>query len=771
MAARSALRSFAFLRRLVLVGVGVIVVLLVLRTPTAPYFSPGRTQLPPTPPTAADGDKYPRRRLPVEFQNFLSWDPPDEGHFPPYDGYKERDFDPNRWEGFAQNSGLYLNGTLKRLSKEEAELQSYSPYPDYTSDEYRQEYRGSYHECDGPSGKPITQDEMGLTKAYQGVPDGFPYPDIGSWEALGLDESVCFDRLGRLGPYGLQDPKDKSSKPIDFSKVKWGQLQDACLRKNADRFDDSTVPDRRPGISKAHRERRDVQDLPAKSDTASSLKQEETRAHQHKATTKTHKPRSAVLIRTWDTYEYQENDIMAIRALVSELSLQSGGEYHVFLFVNIKENDIPVFKDEQIYQETLDQYVPAELHDIAILWTEQVCQEWYPKIGEWNVYWEQFMPLQWFSRTHPEFDYVWNWEMDARLIGQHYHFLESASAFAKKQPRKFLWERNARFYIPKLHGDWEKYFQESNFLIETAKHHTPTVWGPQPWSPEQSVRGPTPPTDEIDDSFSWGVGEEADLITMLPMWDPRETWWSYRDHVFNYPGSDKATQERPFPHIPRRVFINTLVRLSKDLLDAMHYENQAGLSMASELWPGSVALQHGYKGVYAPHPIWQSHVWDPQYMELVFNADGWGAGSLPGTDIDDGRGVGYNKDLDIRQQPQEGTGPNKEGRVGRWSQERDSPYNPDREHNFGGWTWYFWSDLPRVIYWRWMGWSSGLTLGTESLRDELGWVGDGSVSNCEDHFWIVDPVRLTAEQWERSHGRLCLPHMLLHPVKNVRPYE
>ena len=28
---------------------------------------------------------------------------------------------------------------------------------------------------------------------------------------------------------------------------------------------------------------------------------------------------------------------------------------------------------------------------------------------------------------------------------------------------------------------------------------------------------------------------------------------------------------------------------------------------------------------------------------------------------------------------------------------------------------------------------------------------------------------LITEQWERDHGRLCLPYMLLHPVKNVKP--
>ena len=534
-----------------------------------------------------------------------------------------------------------------------------------------------------------------------------------------------------MGPYGLGDAKNAKSTSADFTNVQWGKLQDDCLRKNADRYEDATETDRRPGIKWPDY----IPDRRMKAEmkrTQEDEKQEEPRGQHSHRSNKQYKSRSAVLIRTWDIYEYQENDIMAIRSLVSELSLQSGGEYQVFLFVNIKENNIPIFKDEQIYQETIEQYVPPELRDIAILWTEQVCQEWYPKVGEWDVYWEQFMPLQWFSRLHPEFEYVWNWEMDARLIGQHYHFTESVASFAKNQPRKYLWERNSRYYIPAFHGNWETFFHDSNHLIGNAKKEIHTVWGPQPWSNEQTTLGPVPPTDEEHDSFQWGVGEEADFISLLPMWDPRETWWSYRDKCFNYPLSDESTEERQFPHVPRRVFINTLVRFSKDLLYAMHFENLAGLSMASELWPASVALQHGFKAVYAPHPIWQSHVWDPEYMDLVFNADGWGAGSQPGGNVDDGRGVAYSAEQDIAGLSQTGTGPNGEGRLGRWGQERDCPYNPDREHNFAGWSWYFWSDLPRVLYWRWMGWKAGfniVTIGGSVLIDEMGVAGGGSVSS------------------------------------------
>ena len=105
---------------------------------------------------------------------------------------------------------------------------------------------------------------------------------------------------------------------------------------------------------------------------------------------------------------------------------------------------------------------------------------------------------------------------------------------------------------------------------------------------------------------------------------------------------------------------------------------------------------------------------------MVLNPDGWGAGSYQnGHTVDDGRGAGYDPDLERGGMPQKGTGPNKEGKSGRWGQEADSPYNPDREHNFAGFSWYFWSDLPRVIYWRWLGWQAGYRIVTVNEKPRM----------------------------------------------------
>jgi hypothetical protein len=91
--------------------------------------------------------------------------------------------------------------------------------------------------------------------------------------------------------------------------------------------------------------------------------------------------RSAVLIRTWDSYKYEENDLQAVRSLVSELSLQSRGQYEVFLFVHVKDNSLPIWTDQQVYDDMLRQSVPEEFQDMAVLWSEAQCAHMYPQTG------------------------------------------------------------------------------------------------------------------------------------------------------------------------------------------------------------------------------------------------------------------------------------------------------------------------------------------------------------------------------------------------------
>jgi len=238
------------------------------------------------------------------------------------------------------------------------------------------------------------------------------------------------------------------------------------------------------------------------------------------------------------------------------------------------------------------------------------------------------------------------------------------------------------------------------------------IWGPKPYSVSQLPLGPQPPVPQEHDDFEWGIGEEADLITLLPIFDPMNTKWEMRHKIWNFvPGirpqfgtSDSAGNNFNHPiyaKLPRKAYINTTIRLSRRILQAMHLENLAGRSMQAEMWPSTVALHHGFKAVYAPLPIYSDREWPARYADAVFNADG--------------------------------------GIRGRWSQEHDSVYNRDREANFRNFSWYFDALFPKVLYRRWMGWKTK-----------------------DSSSYAVDVAK---GEWETVNGNMCLPPMLLHPIK------
>ena len=669
----------------------------------------------------------PFEQIQAQIQELIRpWRPetPQPEHWPPYDQYINSDYNPNRWEGFDFDNDFYVQNGIDRLKEEKnVELEPYLPYPQYDSAEYKKSWVGEHVSCIGPRGKRLNESAEDIVQAFSALPHGFPDVAIGDANITGVDISKCFDRYHRYGPYGLgqdeaseiKDWQEPFSKP-DWSNVGWGNLQDQCVLENKERWSSKA----RMAVDTSP-----VKDMPKK---AIEQVQEDTNA----ANKPQHHHRTALLIRTWEGYTYTENDLLAIRALITELSLLSGGEYQVFLFVNIKDNHANLF-DERIRKDLLQQTVPRELQDISILWNEGIMESWYPNVTDWQVYWHQFMPLQWFMETHPEFDYVWNWETDARFTGNHYQFLEAMAQFSRNTPRKYMWERNQRFYFPDAHGTYSQWLNDTDWTIEKAMREDglDPVWGPQPYDTSlQTPIGPKPPHSMHEDDFEWGVGEEADLITLQPIWDPAHTEWSYRSKIWNFiPGvhpvfngdADPEYDERhheDFKKFNRRVYINTLSRFSRRQLHAMHLENLEGRSTQAEMWPATVALHHGLKAVYAPHPIWTDRKWPGWYMDAIFNADG--------------------------------------NETAQWGQRLDSVYNHDREYNFQGWSWYYASKFPKTLYRRWLGWSD---------KDDVGPLNHVTGKQLEETGgqWTLDgrsePVG--------GNGRMCLPGMLLHPVKKV----
>lgn len=617
----------------------------------------------------------------------------------------------------------------------------FNPYPNYESEAYLNEF---------PPVQPCYLDAEETTKipplrAYRGVPRGMPDNVMGSYEVLGLRNDVCFERFGRLGPYGLgysrklggtgagmegdREGVDKvweDDQEVDFREVKWAEVQDRCIEKNHLRFKakpkgknhfyqtmamggpDAELPDATSG---------ELHELAKEGKYTNSTGNKPPKSPPHRSLIS----RTVVLIRTWWDYNYDDEDLMFLRALISELSVQSGGEYTIHFLVHVKDDNKQIWSDDATYQEVLDNALPAEFKGMGTLWSERQMgliyggleESFYRNLPVHGAYRSTFMPVQYFAHQHPEFDYFWHWEMDIRYTGHFYHLFDRISNWAKAQPRKGLWERNSRFYVPAEHGSWEDFTHmvrvqtehgTNNKANTWSKHlpENPNVPSTEPAKPEKPIWGPEPPLDDEidlsespevpgpykDDNYVWGVDEEADLITFNPLFDPDGTNWILAEDVTGYNTS------RSLP--PRRTAIITASRLSRRLLETMHRETALHRhTMFSEMWPGSCALHHGLKAVYAPHPVFIDRRWPTGYLAAIFNG----------------------------------------GRNGAAGGARLSVFSDERQHNFRGTTWYYDAGFAPNLWRRWLGYKVD---------------NDGG-----------------EEEEMAGEGRMCLPAMLLHPVKQT----
>ncbi|XP_044724755.1 Major facilitator superfamily transporter [Hirsutella rhossiliensis] len=535
---------------------------------------------------------------------------------------------------------------------------------------------------------------------YEGRPTGFPQNVVGSHEVLKLPKDICFERFGRYGPYGFgysiragglgtgEHGESEGSAAVwgqsprvDFRNVDWADVQRRCFRANADRFNNTEAGD--SALNKTDTTRRTNSSESAGAD-AMTKKQ----------------VRTAVVVRCWDDYLFREDDIANIRAMITELTLASGGRYDVHLLVQVK-NDAhhPIWADHEAYEKRIRDSIPQELQGLVTLWTETQMLSLYQGIYDlWS--------------RGPELP-VHGWEMDIRYTGHYYDLVTKLEEWAKAQPRKGLWERNSRFYFPAAHGSWEDFSQMSRVQSEMGAAGSDNVWNKAPgvggkapeaaskkgrtvWGPQRPLdtddwfepeSDDMPPTSYEADRYQWGVGEEADYISLNPLFDPEGTTWMLRDDITGF--------NRSRGLLPRRAAIITTSRMSRRLLMTMHrmtaYKKQFAFP---EMWPATVALHHGLKAVFAPHPVYVDRKWPVDFMAQTFNG----------------------------------------GRDGSSGGSRTSIFG-EREHNMHGLSWFYNSGFAPNLYRRWLG---------------LKVNNDGG------------------DEFETTHdGRMCLPPMLLHPVKDV----
>ena len=617
----------------------------------------------------------------------------------------------------------------------------FNPYPEYESESYLAKYEEKY-ECFLDAKEYI---RIPRVHSYVGIPQGFPDAALGSYDVLGLRDDICFERFGRLGPYGygysarrggtgagLNGDREgsmgvwtdgKKITEVDYSKVNWAEAQSVCAFKNRRRFDiekqprkhlfqDMYTPQEEEQSSRVERETKDG---------LGSTESNTTKAIHGGSATKAILPRTAVILRTWWDMKYTQEIIIYLRSLITELSLLSGGEYTVHFLIHVRDDNVPIWADEQIYDRVLENSLPREFRGMGTLWSERQMSLIYSGLQEsffrnlpvHGVYRGTYLPLQYFSYQHPEYEHLWNWEMDVRYTGQWYHLLDRVQEWTKAQPRKGLWERNGRFYIPSMHGSWEDFRQMVRVQTEMGTDHPDNmwmavkpsserlgdasttqgkgdipIWGPL--SPPDVLKGQEdrlPPTSFEKDKYEWGVGEQADLITFNPVFDPDGTTWFFSEDVTGY----NTTEGLP----PRRAAITTTSRLSRRLLQTMHRETILERHlMFSEMWPASCALHHGFKAVYAPHPVYIDRNWPITYLASVMNG----------------------------------------GKNGASGGARTSVFG-SREHNFKGTSWYYDAAFSPNLWRRWLGYK---------VDNEGG-----------------EQAELAGE------GRMCLPGVFLHPVKGI----
>lgn len=528
---------------------------------------------------------------------------------------------------------------------------------------------------------------------------------FGSFAESGLDSNHCFDRSGRLGLYGFDNVRDRAllrnpgASHVDWSNVDWGQLQVQCGEANKARFSRSL-------------ERKLVLAYP-ETEKSPSLKRNmvlkrRSGKRSFSPQSEKYKDRTAVLLRAWQGMEYTPELLQSVRSMISELSLHTGGDYSVYLMVEVKDKDRSNLTDvgSDGYRKALDDIVPREFHNMTLLFNQDILKAWYPKIdqgGGQSLHMNQ--PLQLFSIMNSEFVFVWQFELDVRYSGNWYDFLENAESWARKQPRKLQFERAARFYIPTYHGSYAN-FSDS---IEAANPDG-GIWGPVRSGAVPRPLGPRPPkATAAQDDYSWGVGEAADVISVSPIIDLNHTELFKKNTIYGFPeGQDP----------PRRsLMVTPVVGLSSHLLQIMHeIQRDQGMDLRSEMFAHTMALLHGLKVAHFPIPQYLDHqgeVGGPEEVDSLFNT----------------------------------VGPN-----GTFTDFAAQDMIRMRARSTFWWRLEF-DQYPRTLYRRWYGLE-----------------GEGPAEQEIDPNGRKDTPYPYPAGLEKV-GRLCLPGMLLHPVKGVKAKE
>ncbi|KEQ91109.1 hypothetical protein AUEXF2481DRAFT_48449 [Aureobasidium subglaciale EXF-2481] len=460
------------------------------------------------------------------------------------------------------------------------------------------EFRNQRVACKGPRGKLMSEsyDDQIHPTHYRNLT--YPPPLSGSYEALDLDTS-WLTAAERYGPYGLGEEEESYTRSrVDWSNVNWADLQNACVESNRERLPSAyTFNHGRPRFTYRDRSWKEKW-LPSSLTTPTIDSRPATDLYH----------RSAIVIRVWSTYKYTPEDMWNLRSLVAETTLATGGEYAVFLLVDVKDKEAGIHKSAEVYDRVLCEAVPPELQDIAVLFDDSLLESWYPDVVEHLPIMQIMQPLQIFAQFYPEFDHYWQLEVDSRFLGHTGNMLDKFADFARKEPRKQARERASWAYMADYHGSYDDFFS----TIDNVLDGDSSVWASVDIHDIDPI-GPLPPVeDPREDHFTWGVGEEADLILLNTLEDAsRDEDWLFKGWHHGFSMADK---------LPVFVSVVAQGRASWNLLNAIHHaQAHTGMRIPSEATLPSFALWHGLKISGIPLPVYQWPGRDRREMEFALN--------------------------------------------------------------------------------------------------------------------------------------------------------
>jgi len=223
--------------------------------------------------------------------------------------------------------------------------------------------------------------------------------------------------------------------------------------------------------------------------------------------------------------------------------------------------------------------------------------------------WQVFQPMQLLALHYPEFDHFWQLEMDMRFLGDAGKFLDRLTQTALREPRKQALERASFWHMIAETGDYGEFFR----AVDAANAGGSHAWGPMRVREILPI-GPEPPIpDPRNETFQWGVGEEADVITTSFCMDANKpNQWVFREWIHGL----KTGVTTPRFYCPPAI-----MRGSRALLLAIHQAQlEYGIRVPSEATLPSFALWHGLKLSFPQHPVFHRDGGD------VENRRGWWRG-------------------------------------------------------------------------------------------------------------------------------------------------